>query len=95
MNDYFIPVPKIKIKKHKRETVTDKTYNAVFERDKGRCRICGTSYNLELHHIVYRSEAKDKINDIGNCIMLCNEHHRLVHSNKKYWKPKLLEILGG
>ncbi len=51
MNDYFIPIPKVKSKKHKREIVTDLTYNAVYERDKGRCRLCGTYMNLQLHHI--------------------------------------------
>ena len=36
----------------KRITVTKETYNKVFERDKGKCRLCGTSLNLHLHHIM-------------------------------------------
>jgi 5-methylcytosine-specific restriction endonuclease McrA len=76
----------------KKITVTQDTYNKVMQRDNCRCRLCGTSLNLQLHHIIYRSEDKSKINDVNNCIMLCNVHHRLVHSNKHYWQSKLLEM---
>ena len=76
-------------------TVTQDTYNKVMQRDNYRCRLCGTSLNLQLHHVIYKSEDKSKINDINNCIMLCVEHHVLVHSNKKYWQPKLLELVEG
>lgn len=77
----------------KKITVTQDTYNKVMQRDNCRCRLCGTSSNLQLHHIIYRSEDKSKINDVNNCIMLCVKHHVLVHSNKKYWQPKLLELV--
>ena len=79
----------------KKITVTQDTYNKVMQRDNYRCRLCGTSLNLQLHHVIYKSEDKSKINDINNCIMLCVEHHVLVHSNKKYWQPKLLELVEG
>lgn len=79
----------------KKITVTQETYNKVMQRDNYRCRLCGTSLNLHLHHIIYRSEDKSKINDENNLIMLCAEHHRLVHSNKHYWQPKLLEMNKG
>ena len=79
----------------KKITVTQDTYNKVMQRDNYKCRLCGTSLNLQLHHIIYKSEDKSKINDVNNCIMLCVEHHALVHSNKKYWQPKLLELVEG
>ena len=75
----------------KRIFVTEETYKKVYERDKGICQLCGTSQNLQLHHIVYRSENKQLINEPTNCIMLCNNCHRLVHSNKHLWQPILLE----
>ncbi len=78
----------------KREFVKKETYQKVFERDKGKCRLCGTTKELQLHHIKYRSEKKDLINEPSNLIMLCSEHHRLVHSNKHYWQPKLIEMIG-
>nr|DAJ75850.1 MAG TPA: NinG recombination protein [Caudoviricetes sp.] len=91
----FILVRNKPIKKvsNKRITVTEKTYNKVFKRDKGKCRLCGTSLNLHLHHIVYRSEDKNLINEPTNCIMLCARCHRLVHSNKHYWQPKLKKMI--
>ena len=86
------PIKKVS---NKRITVTQDTYNKVMQRDNCRCRLCGTSLNLQLHHVIYKSEDKLKINDVNNCIMLCVEHHALVHSNKKYWQPKLLELVEG
>lgn len=79
----------------KRITVSKEVYNAVIQRDNYCCRLIDNSPCngwLELHHIRYRSERKDLINDIDNCIMLCVKHHKLVHSNKKKWQPVLLEM---
>lgn len=86
-----------------RVAVTKDTYNSVYLRDEGRCQLCGKYDNtydikediftvLQLHHILYRSESKDLINDTSNCIMLCAGCHRLVHSNKKKYQPILLDI---
>ena len=79
----------------KRITVTEETYNKVMQRDKGKCRLldCTCYGKLELHHIRYRSEAKNLINEPTNCIMLCTTHHKLVHSNKHYWQPILKEMI--
>lgn len=84
------PIRKVSKKKEK---VTEDTYKKVFERDKGKCRLkdCSCNGGLELHHIIYRSENKNLINEPSNCIMLCNAHHRLVHSNKHLWQPILFK----
>lgn len=71
--------------------VKKEVYNKVLERDK-YCRLCGNPY-VQLHHIVYRSEDKSKINDVENCIMLCINCHNKVHSNKHYWQPILKKIV--
>ena len=86
------PIKKVS---NKRITVTEETYNKVMQRDKYKCRLldCTCYGNLELHHIRYRSEAKDLINEPTNCIILCNRHHRLVHSNKHLWQPILKEMI--
>lgn len=91
----FIVEPYRAIKKvsSKKIRVTEDTYQKVYDRDKGRCRLCG-KINIQLHHILYRSERKDLINEPSNCIMLCSEHHAQVHSNKHYWQPKLLKLVG-
>jgi len=96
-NNYQIrksPVIKKKspVKSKKRITVSKETYNIVIQRDNYSCRLCGSTNWLQLHHILYRSERKDLINDIDNCIMLCENCHRTVHSNKKKWQPILLEM---
>lgn len=86
------PIKKVS---NKRITVTEEIYNKVMQRDKYKCRLldCTCYGKLELHHIKYRSEAKDLINEPTNCIMLCNRHHRLVHSNKHFWQPILKEMI--
>lgn len=87
------PVKKAKMhNKSKKLTVTKKTYNYVIERDKYCCRLCGNTNWIQLHHILYRSQRKDLINDVNNCIMLCDNCHRLVHNNKKKWQPILIEM---
>lgn len=94
----FEPRKNLAIKKCsvKRIKVKDEVYNAVLERDK-YCQLQLESCcegGLELHHILYRSERKDLINDVDNCIMLCVKHHDLVHSDKHYWQPKLMKMIG-
>ncbi len=82
----------------KRVTVSKETYNIVLERCNGRCAICGTTQYLEYHHIYFRSERPDLIDDPNNGIMLCGEfanncHKGKAHKNKKHWQPILLEIV--
>ena len=86
------PIKKVS---NKRITVTEETYNKVMQRDKYKCRLldCTCYGKIELHHIRYRSEAKDLINEPTNCICLCTAHHKLVHSNKHYWQPILKEMI--
>lgn len=64
-----------------------KTYERVVE-EQPYCQICGRTYNLHIHHIIYRSQLGN--NDIRNLIRLCADCHRRVHSNKKVWQKKLL-----
>ena len=58
------------------------------------CQLCGSTYNLHRHHIRYRSEFGTNTNPtyIGNIIVLCDKCHRLVHRNKRYWQPILIEL---
>ena len=82
----------------KRITVSKKTYNEVYERCNGVCAICGTNQHLEYHHIYFRSERKDLIDDPNNGIMLCGEfanncHKGKAHKNKRYWQPILLKMI--
>ena len=79
----------------KKITVTQDTYNKVMQRDNGKCVMLNYECKgkIELHHVRYRSERKDLINEPNNCVCLCTFHHKLVHSNKKKYQPILLKIL--
>lgn len=91
--EYKVYKPIKKVSK-KRITVSKTTYNQVFQECDGKCVLCGTTETLQYHHIKYRSEAKHLIDEPKNGIMLCVKCHKLVHSNKRLWQPKLLEIKG-
>lgn len=79
-----------------KKTVSEETYHLVFNRDlECRMKDCNCKGRLQLHHIVYRSENINLIDEPSNCIILCDYHHKLVHSNKHLYQPILKEILGG
>ena len=81
------PIKKVSKKKI---SVSQETYNKVYLRDRGCCRLCGTNKELHLHHILGRG--KDKTDNPDNCIMLCqNCHLNVVHKNNKKYRPILLE----
>lgn len=50
----------IKKASNKRITVTEETYNKVMQRDNYKCRLCGTSLNLHLHHIMRERKRLNK-----------------------------------
>ena len=57
----------------------------VYERDQGRCRMCGR-LGTELHHVVFRSQGGRGV--FTNALTLCSKHHREVHDNAEladYW----------
>lgn len=62
------------------------------------CKVCGTSYGVELHHRVYRSQCKQLEDCKLNHVYLCNIHHRDhkvgVHFNKKIDREIKLEFQG-
>jgi hypothetical protein len=65
---------------------------AVHARDQGKCRWCGrTNAGIHLHHVIYRSNGGKHL--LENLIALCGEHHALVHSDKPFYQPLLLELL--
>lgn len=65
-------------------------------KDEGRCRLCGKSTGLAVHHIYYRSDQTNKPweNEYWNQITLCNRpcHLEIVHGDKKKWTPILLGL---
>lgn len=65
-----------------------KTYEKIVE-EQPYCQLCGKTWDLHIHHIIYRSQLGN--NDERNLIRLCSDCHRKVHSNKKEWQHKLLQ----
>ena len=75
---------KAQIKRQENKWI-QKTRNEVLARDKV-CRRCGSPLRLHMHEIVYRSATRgrsieERINT-GNCVMLCERHHREIHDKK-------------
>ena len=59
---------------------------------KNKCGLCRQATGVHIHHIIYKSEDRSKIDDFNNLILLCLECHLKVHSNKKYWQPRLMKL---
>jgi len=73
------------------DSVPPEVKAAVRQRDGFKCRFCGGKNNLQVHHIFYRSQGGS--HEPHNLIVLCFEHHRLVHSDKGRWQPVLLAMI--
>jgi hypothetical protein len=61
----------------------------IIERDK-RCRTCGSTENLEVHHISYEHRGDD-INHLENLTLLCRGCHQIIH-NYYIWSYKNFNI---
>lgn len=67
-----------------------KIYEEMYNQYDGCCALCG-KYGVEMHHIRYGACGRKTYE--GNIIPLCKKHHLEAHSNKKKWKPILIEII--
>lgn len=56
---------------------TEKTRQAVLDRDNNQCQACGTNNGLQLHHLIYRSQGGG--HDKENLITLCLRCHKMHH----------------
>lgn len=64
----------------------------VADRDGNWCLLCGKPPPLlHLHRVRYGSHGGRY--EFGNCVQLCNSHHRIVHAHKRLWSPELLAYL--
>ena len=66
------------------------TYKITLELFNNCCAICGKN-NPAMHHI--RFGAVGRKTYMGNVIPLCPYHHRMVHSNKRYYQPILIDMI--
>ena len=52
----------------------------ILQRNSWRCQSCGTSTNLEVHHLVLRSHSRRDCED--NLITLCHPCHQALHGRE-------------
>ena len=70
--------------------MTEKEIYKTIVEEEPYCMLCGSSYNLHIHHVRYGRVGRHTY--FGNIIRLCINCHQMVHSNKKKWQPILIEI---
>lgn len=86
------PKGKNLVKKKKTKDISKTNREEIKKLFKGKCGLCRKAKGVHIHHIIYKSEDKSKIDDIDNLILLCVECHNKVHSNKDYWQWRLQSI---
>ena len=75
----------------RKKDVTSSNRSKIREIYHYQCALCKKK-GTQIHHIIYKSEDRSKIDDLDNLILLCSYCHKKVHANKSYWQPKLLKI---
>lgn len=75
----------VKKRQRQAESLPITVRRRIKRRDDEHCRWCGTSSNLQVHHIEYRSQGGT--DEDHNLITLCTEHHMAIHSNKRVYQP--------
>lgn len=73
-----------------KRTTPQELKDGVRKRDGHRCRWCGTSKTLEVHHVQYLSQGGP--DHEHNLVTLCKTHHDKAHSHKGAWQ-KTLQLL--
>jgi 5-methylcytosine-specific restriction endonuclease McrA len=57
----------------------DELGNRVLDRDGWKCQCCGSSMNLQVHHLVRRSQLGSDV--LENLMTLCADCHHRQHNN--------------
>ena len=57
---------------------------AVKERDGNKCKVCGSTENLNSHHIETKAGVPELATDVDNGITLCRVCHRIAHKGVFY-----------
>jgi hypothetical protein len=62
------------------ETLDPDLNTLVLNRDSYQCQKCGACTDLEVHHIEGVAQSPMTANDIDNCLTVCHECHKAIHS---------------
>lgn len=55
----------------------------VLRRDRYKCKYCGTTKKLHVHHLTYK-HFKNEMEHLDELITLCKDCHHLVHEYKEF-----------
>jgi DNA repair exonuclease SbcCD nuclease subunit len=66
-----------KIERFRREQLTQKWREAVFECKGHKCAACNTTKNLEIHHVLPLINGGN--NNMDNLLVVCQKHHKQLH----------------
>jgi len=71
--------------------ISKRTITKILKRANKGCAICGWNESTcDIHHIVQQKDGGSDNND--NLIIVCPNHHRIIHTEKKYDKEYLLSM---
>lgn len=81
---FLLPKPRPRLLDKRAEKQAAKSNYArvrrvVLDRDRHRCRACGSSHGLDVHHVVMRSLGGS--DEASNLIALCRGCHESVHGH--------------
>jgi hypothetical protein len=75
-----------------REDAAKEWFKKIYARDGNACRLCRSTIEKEVHHILPVRKYPLLILDVGNGILLCGKCHKKIKRNEKRYEKKLLEL---
>lgn len=75
MNKIRVKAPRLRLD----ATSYRELHRQVLERDGWRCQICGALQRLQVHHLKFRSDSGDDLEE--NLITLCAACHERMHQH--------------
>lgn len=85
-NSYVKRKSLLKLTEEELEILSDKTNGRC-----GICGICGGVYNLEIHHLIYRSRGGN--DSVCNLLLLCRNCHSIVHKEAKVSNKLIIDFV--
>jgi len=62
----------------------------ILNRDNNKCVVCGTSSNLDIHHITYERVGNEDVDDL---VTVCRKHHNEIHKKYGYDYDKKFPVI--
>lgn len=81
------------IKRITRSSGWRKVRNFCIERDGKKCKVCGSTYDLQVHHIEPFSDHPEKELDPDNLLTLCGNSCHIVFGHLKNFKSYNPDVL--